>query len=184
MSDSEERDPVAEVLAGRSEAETLGEKIRAMADENERDAEEEEAAEEEEPTPEPESFADLDPLSRALITYIGSVQEILGPEVPIHPCPYCQGKGFEPMQLAKDPHSDVCPECNGYGKVATGSFVEGNEVRACQNCNGWGYKPHGSTVSPAEMLPQTEPVKVLTTEEVERIAADARAKVGIVDNAA
>ena len=158
---------------------SVGEKIREMVKAEAAAMEAETVEEPDEPDPEDEPEKAIDPLTAALIAYIGSVQEILGPGVPIHPCPYCQGKGFEPMTLNKDPHSEVCSECDGYGRVATGSFVSGNETRMCVHCSGAGYVPERAVTILGDDTTPFEPVRVLTPEEVERIAADARTRVGI-----
>jgi hypothetical protein len=159
-------------------AATTGERIRAMVDAEEAAIEAETPEEPDEDEGEEVTPDRIDPLTAALGRYIGEVMQILGPEVPIQPCPYCMGKGFDAMVLENDPHSDICPECRGYGKVATGSFVQGNEVRGCSHCNGAGYKTHSPTmVAPAEPQAAT-PIQVLTPEQVDAIAADARARVG------
>jgi len=177
MSEPEPAAEVEEAEQPELDAKTTGEKIAAMVEAEAAAAEAE--PEPEEPPEEEEEIAPdrIDPLTAALGRYIGEISQILGPEVPIIPCPYCQGKGFEPMLLAKDPHSEVCPECNGYGQVATGSYVQGNEVRMCSNCNGAGYKLDAPTVGAATVTEEGQPLHVLTPEEVERIAADARARV-------
>jgi len=156
---------------------TTGEKLKEMI-EAEAAAAEAEPEPEEPPEDEEEITPDrIDPLTAALGRYIGEISQILGHEVPIIPCPYCQGKGFEPMLLEHDPHSEICPECKGYGQVATGSYVQGNEVRMCSNCNGAGYKVDAPHAAQLPANPADIPLRVLTAEEVERIAADARATV-------
>jgi hypothetical protein len=177
MSEAEQPVEVDEAEAPEMDAKSTGEKLAAMV-EAEASQYETEPEPDEPPEDEPEITPDrIDPLTAALGRYIGEISQILGEEVPIIPCPYCQGKGFEPMLLAKDPHSEVCPECNGYGQVATGSYVQGNEVRMCSNCNGAGYKLDTPTAATLPASAEGEPLRVLTPEEVERIAADARAKV-------
>lgn len=177
MSDTEATEAIEAEPAVEIDPKTTGEKIREMV-EAEAAAAEAEPEPEEPPEDETERAPDkVDPLTAALGRYIGEVMQILGPETPIHPCPYCQGKGFDAMILEHDPHSEVCPECKGYGQVATGSFVQGNEVRACTNCKGWGYVPERIIGATEPATPEGANIHVLTPEEVERIAADARARV-------
>jgi hypothetical protein len=177
MSEPVPPEEAEEVDSAAIDPKTTGEKLREMV-EAEAAAAEAEPDPEEPPEEEEEIAPDrIDPLTAALGRYVGEISQILGPEIPIIPCPYCQGKGFEPLLLEHDPHSVVCPECKGYGQVATGSYVQGNEVRMCQNCNGAGYKPDAPVVATIPAAPEAEPLRVLTPEEVERIAADARAKV-------
>jgi len=177
MSELEQPEEAEVEPAAGMDAKTTGEKIREMV-EAEAAAAESEPEPEEPPDDDEELTPDrIDPLTAALGRYIGDVQQILGPDCPIHPCPYCLGKGFDAMILEKDPNSDICDECKGYGQVATGSFVQGNEVRMCQNCNGAGYKTHAPTLATPAAESPAESLHVLTPEEVERIAADARARV-------
>lgn len=42
-------------------------------------------------------------------------------------------------QLLPDPVSQPCPGCDGWGVVATGSKVEGQEALPCTNCKGMGW---------------------------------------------
>jgi hypothetical protein len=170
---TEAEEPETAEMDAKSLGEKIKEKVEAEASKYETEPEPEEPPEEEE-----EKAPDkIDPLTAALGRYVGEISQILGPEIPIIPCPYCQGKGFEPLLLEHDPHSVICPECKGYGQVATGSYVQGNEVRMCSHCNGAGYKPDAPVVATLPAAPDAEPLRVLTPEEVERIAADARAKV-------
>lgn len=107
------------------------------------------------------------------------------------PCPLCpdQFKGFVSMDDAGRVPQEVqeavkmflgiareqdyshstshrtCPECEGKGKVATGSTVPGNETISCPNCLGKGYvgppvaapSPNGNVTGPtvlgAEVVP-------------------------------
>ncbi len=43
----------------------------------------------------------------------------------------------------KDPYSEVCDICDGWGVVATGSKVPNQETRTCLQCKGLGYIPQG-----------------------------------------
>lgn len=40
---------------------------------------------------------------------------------------------------AADTHTEACPECRGWGVVATGSKVSGQEALPCMNCGGRGW---------------------------------------------
>lgn len=46
----------------------------------------------------------------------------------------------EPRELKHDPHSDACPECDGWGVVATGSRVQGQDELPCLLCAGSGWR--------------------------------------------
>lgn len=45
-----------------------------------------------------------------------------------------------PSDYLPDTHSQVCPECAGWGQVASGSKVQGQDLLSCKNCNGMGWK--------------------------------------------
>ena len=48
--------------------------------------------------------------------------------------------GFEPEpDLLFDKHAHACPDCDGHGKVATGSRVQGQDALPCLTCNGNGW---------------------------------------------
>lgn len=63
----------------------------------------------------------------------------------LHDCPTCGATGFtpEPMeaapQLERDPNTDTCPVCQGYGDVLTGAKPPRERTRACTQCGGSGY---------------------------------------------
>jgi hypothetical protein len=55
--------------------------------------------------------------------------------------------GFEPEpELLPDTHSAVCPDCDGWGKVATGSHVQGQKALDCLACNGQGWRGPRQTI--------------------------------------
>lgn len=54
-------------------------------------------------------------------------------------CPMCLGHGVLEVEPPQDPTAQRCPACEGYGKVYTGSRVEGNMTRDCPTCNGGGF---------------------------------------------
>jgi len=48
--------------------------------------------------------------------------------------------GFDPKpDLLTDKRAHACPDCNGYGLVATGSKVQGQDALACIDCGGSGW---------------------------------------------
>lgn len=157
-------------LAEELDAKATGEKIREMV-EAEATVNETETPEDEEGdgTDEPEAMPD-DPLTLALAEYVGKIMDILGPDAPIKPCAYCQGKGFNPIELQSDTHSTPCDACNGFGEVTTGSKVQGNEARMCQDCHGAGYitetaplvMPTGDTAgTPPRVLSEAEVAEIV-----------------------
>jgi hypothetical protein len=46
-----------------------------------------------------------------------------------------------PSDYQADTHSTVCPSCNGFGEVATGSKVFGQQNLTCVECAGNGWQP-------------------------------------------
>ena len=60
--------------------------------------------------------------------------------------------GFDPEpDLRPDEASQACPKCDGYGLVATGSKVKGQDALPCLNCGGSGW------VGPRRTQPATVP---------------------------
>src|SRR5690348_8251106 len=50
--------------------------------------------------------------------------------------------GFaRPIDLRPDPLTRTCGVCDGEGRTATGSHVQGNDSRTCPECRGYGYLP-------------------------------------------
>jgi hypothetical protein len=45
--------------------------------------------------------------------------------------------------LRESPHTETCPDCDGWGKVLSGSLVADNKRIVCPTCKGLGYKPKG-----------------------------------------
>jgi hypothetical protein len=43
--------------------------------------------------------------------------------------------------LRESPHTETCPDCDGWGKVLSGSLVAENKRIVCPTCKGLGYKP-------------------------------------------
>jgi hypothetical protein len=152
-------------------AEPNPDKIRRLADEEaaraeaespEPEQEGEEAETEEgqpEQAPEPdgspeeaEQLARVADLEKAQTRYLRAVEKIIGPEGMPPLCPVCQGTGLDfsggqPEPEYKDSPRDVtCPDCEGWGKVRTGSRVQGEEVQACPTCTGRGAVAKGATL--------------------------------------
>lgn len=90
--------------------------------------------------------------------------DILGDDAPLYqPCPVCtsfQTPGFvppipppidvqteiyhylgqaAPSDYQEDSHSAVCSKCGGWGEVATGSKVQGQDRLPCIECGGMGW---------------------------------------------
>lgn len=53
-------------------------------------------------------------------------------------CPMCGGIGTLATDPPDDPNRTRCRDCDGWGKVYTGSRVPGYEVKDCLTCNGEG----------------------------------------------
>jgi phage FluMu protein Com len=65
-------------------------------------------------------------------------------------CPVCLGGGLLSDEAPVDPDNERCATCNGYGKVLTGSHVQGHEQRDCPTCIGNGYTARRETYTPTE----------------------------------
>lgn len=73
----------------------------------------------------------------------GAPEDALGMVMVIN-CPQCgtaitlapDVSGFVPQQ---SPHYTTCPECQGFGEVATGSLVQEHAVTECPTCGGNGF---------------------------------------------
>lgn len=157
----------------------VGEKLREMVEAEAAAAEAETPADEPDPdNPDDEETVGNRAIIEALGNYLGVVQSVMGEDAPITPCVFCQGFGFNSIELLADTHSHRCEDCGGHGRVHTGSLVPGNETRTCDSCRGTGFQ----TDSPVATIPQpeTEPQvpHILSPAEVEQIAAQARANVG------
>lgn len=113
-------------------------------------------------------------------------------------CPLCEGHGlmYEPQtpeegaqmrsfllalvgettieELHDHPTFHRCDTCEGFGKVRTGSRVQGQEALPCPDCNGQGHSGGRSNVAalPAAVPPVTPAADVPEAEQ-ERIGNDA-----------
>lgn len=63
-------------------------------------------------------------------------------------CPMCGGAGELPNEPPPDPKSDRCVTCKGWGKVYTGSLVEGHAIRECPTCQGQGWTEKAPSFAP------------------------------------
>lgn len=54
-------------------------------------------------------------------------------------CPVCLGGGMLTLDAPISHEHERCPDCNGYGKVLTGSHVEGHVTADCGSCQGSGW---------------------------------------------
>jgi len=110
------------------------------------------------------------------------VVEVMGESMAdLHVCelcwPFAPGFRFEPIpdqqraavmlllgmsgvgNYVHDRHSDACGDCNGWGLVATGSKVAGQDALTCMNCGGKGWMGDRAATSVAA------PVTVTMTEQ-------------------
>lgn len=95
---------------------------------------------------EDDEFEQADPIALAHGRYLADVMAALGPEAEVVPCGSCSGYGFKPFELPADPHTETCPDCQGWGEVLTGSNVAGQLKRACPTCQSKGWRPIGAVV--------------------------------------
>lgn len=59
------------------------------------------------------------------------------------------GQGIGP-DYRQAPNSETCPTCNGWGKVKTGSRVDGKGLIVCAECAGRGFIGEAANVTPAQ----------------------------------
>lgn len=160
------------------DAASIGAKLAAMADANEAAAEAETPEDEDEEGAEEETHHEPNPLQDALVEYIGKVEAIIGNEIQIRPCAYCQGKGFNPVELLPDPKSKPCEACGGFGEVITGSKVPGNEARQCQDCHGGGYIAEATPIVLPGGKTDDAPLQVLSEAELAEVVRKAQEQAG------
>lgn len=85
-------------------------------------------------------------LEKAQTTYLRKVEKIIGTQAMPPLCPACEGTGLdftggEPEpELKASPDRERCPDCDGWGKVVTGSRVPTEEVLPCPTCQGAGHR--------------------------------------------
>lgn len=120
----------------------------------------------------------MDKLGREAQRHRGRIGEIMGEDaLALLPCELCWPPapgfrfpqipedqraavmlaiGFEPEpDFRSDTQSGVCPDCDGWGQVATGSKVQGQKALPCTSCKGKGWR------GPREQqAPQLPPVSV------------------------
>ena len=56
----------------------------------------------------------------------------------------------------RDPHTETCPTCNGWGETLTGSRVQAFATRTCPACQGMGYIEIQPEPAPAPSPPAAE----------------------------
>src|SRR5207247_1303529 len=83
-------------------------------------------------------------LEKATTAYYKRIAKVFGGELPPE-CPTCNGLAFDLTGGAGEPafreHEQYkgCDECDGLGKVKTGSQVHGHDLADCPKCQGRGY---------------------------------------------
>ncbi len=110
---------------------------------------------------------------------------ILGETYVAHECIFCSGLGFTPepppvgttltvvegedglafeaqppappVPLLPAPDKEMCPECDGYGEVLSGSKAPHGAITVCSKCsgNGWVIVPRAEPVGALTMPPMT-----------------------------
>jgi hypothetical protein len=107
-----------------------------------------------EPEPEPEpgeptggiDMAMVERLEREDKRHETALRKLLPEGEAIFVCPVCTGTGFtlepveQPTELLPDKTRERCPDCDGNGKVKTGSRVETEAILPCPTCNGAGWR--------------------------------------------
>jgi excinuclease UvrABC ATPase subunit len=99
---------------------------------------------------------------KAQTNYAKRIRDIFGDNAPQYDCPACNGLGLvwnvdEPQPELVHPDNLVaCENCNGHGRVLTGSKVPENATTVCGRCNGTGFRvetPQPENVTP--IVPNT-----------------------------
>lgn len=83
-------------------------------------------------------------LEKAMTAYYRRVAKVFGGELPPE-CPACSGLGFDLTggqglpEFKTHEHYIGCDECDGLGKVQTGSQVPNFDLADCPHCQGRGF---------------------------------------------
>lgn len=168
MSEINEEDPITEEQIAEAEAEEADDSGDEEAGEEEQAAPEPEPLPEGVLTPE-QYEQRAQKIERRAATYAKAVSEIMEEQaLDLLPCPCCSATmhpmfvnkhdagrypddvkgavltflGFaQEQEYEADQEVRRCPKCDGKGRTATGSTVQGNETRQCTHCLGFGYFP-------------------------------------------
>ena len=152
----------------------LSELVEAEALAAEADDDDDEDDQEPEPEPEPEddeeeveargpSEADLRKLEQEHARHEKALAKVIGADWPdFAPCGVCDGVGYVPaatnvnVPFERDPQTEPCSACNGYGTTLTGAREPGMVTRACSKCqgSGWTTVSEYPEVQPLALAPQ------------------------------
>lgn len=66
-------------------------------------------------------------------------------------CPLCGNEVPFPESPPLDKFATRCGDCDGWGKVLTGSRVDGNVWRDCKGCNGSGFREDSTASAPTPL---------------------------------
>lgn len=101
-----------------------------------------------------DSTGEVEQLEKVQTRYLRAVEKVLGPVRMPPLCPACEGTGLDftggqgEPEFAESPDRERCPDCDGWGKVRTGSRVPTEDVLPCPTCQGAGHRVK-LTVQPA-----------------------------------
>lgn len=88
----------------------------------------------------------VEELEKAQTTYLRKVEKVIGSDAMPPLCEHCQGTGLDftggapEPEFRPSPDRERCPDCDGWGKVTTGSRVLTEEVLPCPTCQGAGHR--------------------------------------------
>jgi excinuclease UvrABC ATPase subunit len=103
---------------------------------------------------------------RAVATFNKRIDAIFGDNAPPLQCPRCEGLGRvwaveeSTPELVHPDNLEACENCNGHGRVLTGSKVPENATTVCGRCNGTGFRvvtPQSENVTPLVAAPAANP---------------------------
>lgn len=127
------------------------------------------------PLGEKEIEARLERLEREKDRHTKRVLEITEGDVPLYPCAVCGDTLFVGFTLephvsdANAPESarhEACPDCQGHGRVQSGSVRPEYAVIDCPSCSGWGYTTRITPVPTLAAAPP-QPPPTLTLEQAQ-----------------
>src|SRR5947207_6245423 len=137
---------LAEAEAAKAEAENPDEEAPAEPTPDEQGEEEEQSETEAtpvEPPAQPNTEAQAKAIESELKRHEKAWAKIIGlPLEALHVCSMCGGVGFtqeDEPPIKEATFAKACPDCNGYGKVISGSFNDATRLIDCRTCVGYGY---------------------------------------------
>ena len=132
--------------ADQTEGETPDEETPAEPSPDEQGEEEEQGEQEATPV-EPPAQPNTEAMRKGVETELKRHEKAFAKAVgmpvdALHVCPQCGGAGFtqeDEPEVKEATFAKACPDCNGYGKVRSGSRNDSTVLIDCRTCQGYGY---------------------------------------------